>query len=77
MCCGAKLRVDQPNVEELQRHTEDDFDVLQVHKLWTNAEKDQLIEAMIGKVPVDFKVDTGSQVNLLSLSLFCRACIGQ
>lgn len=77
MCCGAKLRVDQPNIEEAQRHTEGDFDVLQVHKLRTNAEKGQLIKAMIGKVSVDFKVDTGSQANLLSLSLFCRACIGQ
>lgn len=43
----------------------------------TNAGKDWLMKAMIAKVLAEFRIDTGSQMNLLPVSLFWSVHIGQ
>lgn len=75
ICCDAKPQDEQSRrrVEEVEIPSEDNFEILQVGESGKIAEKDWLIKVMIEKLPVQFKVDTGSQVNLLPLSLFRSA----
>lgn len=63
-CCSEKERV-----YEVQ-HQSDDFEVLNVASSCASRKRDWRVNACIGGKYIPFKVDTGSQANVLPLSMF-------
>ncbi|XP_037517802.1 uncharacterized protein K02A2.6-like isoform X2 [Rhipicephalus sanguineus] len=63
-CCSEKERVDEV------QHQSDDFEVLNVASSSASRERDWRVNACIDGKYVTFKVDTGSQANVLPLSMF-------
>ncbi|KAL3183396.1 hypothetical protein MRX96_000357 [Rhipicephalus microplus] len=52
------------------QHQSDDFEVLNVASSCASRERDGRLNACIGGKYIPFKVDTGSQANVLPLSMF-------
>lgn len=58
-------------VGEIQDH-EDDFSVLEVSARGVISQRDWMVRAQVNNVPVELKVDTGSQANLLPFGIYGR-----
>lgn len=52
------------------QHQSDDFEVLNVASICASRERDWRVNTCIGSKYIPFKVDTGSQANVLPLSMF-------
>ncbi|KAL3209944.1 hypothetical protein MRX96_037584 [Rhipicephalus microplus] len=60
---------EKEHVYQVQHHS-DDFEVLNVASSCASRERDWHVNACIGGKYIPFKVDTGSQANVLPLSMF-------
>ena len=76
-CCQSSEAICKVKDERKMPYQNDDFDVLDVTIGNISSDRDWIMKANIAGKDINFKIDTGSQANLMPLSLFRKIQAGR